>query len=263
MSADLEPRYGCAIEAANEAAQMARRYFARLPELKVSIKGPQDYITEADGAIERLIAGRLKKAFPSDAVLGEEGGGDTGDRMWVIDPIDGTANFSRGFGQYGITIAFVENARTEFGIVAEPEANALYTARRGGGAYRNGRPIRVSATHDPSRATVEVGYSMRRPIDDYLAMVGRLVAGGFAVCQVGSAALGLARVAEGVLDGYAEAHLYAWDVLAGELLVREAGGWSNGFRLPDGLKSGGPALASAPALAATLREMTGISPWGR
>lgn len=245
---ELPTRRRAAETVAREAGQLARSYLADLPALKVAFKGPQDVLTEADGAVERMIVEALRLDYPGDAFLGEEGGGTVGDRCWVIDPIDGTANFARGLPHWCVSIAFVVSGRVELGVIYDPNADLLYSAQRGAGARRNGAPIRVSATADMSRATVDVGYSRRTRVDDFGRIMTQLLDRGVNVTQCGSAALGLARVADGRLDGYAERHLYAWDALAGLLLVEEAGGCVNAFLTGDALTQGNLTVAATPAL---------------
>ncbi|MGQ0662680.1 MAG: inositol monophosphatase family protein [Pseudomonadota bacterium] len=241
---------------AREAGQLARGYQSDLAALKIELKGPQDFHTVADDAVERRIVSRLADAFPGDTVIGEEGGGALSDRVWVIDPIDGTANFAHGLAQFCVSVAFVENGRTEIGVIYEPVADCLYAACRGWGATRNGLPIRASDTADAGRAMLDVGYSRRRPVEEYCGLVLRLLRLGFDVTQLGSAALGLARVAEGRIDGFYESHLYPWDALAGLLLVHEAGGWTSEFPLD---RAGGhPVLGCASALRDVLGGMTGM-----
>lgn len=255
-SAQLAERLRAAGAAARAAGDLARSYLADPSRLDVTRKGPQDVATAADGAVERMIVTRLSSAFPGDAFLGEEGGGVPGDPCWVIDPIDGTANFARGLPHWCVSIAFVVDGRVELGVICDPCHDLLYTARRGGGARCNDRPIEVSATTDIRRATVDAGCSGRVEIDDFTGLVRRLLTAGANVTQGGSAALGLARVADGRLDGYAERHLYAWDALAGLLLVEEAGGRVNAFLTGAALTQGNKTIAATkalyPAIAAAL-----------
>jgi myo-inositol-1(or 4)-monophosphatase len=255
---EFEQRQRIAETVARDAGRLACGYLSDLAALAVRIKGPQNVVTEADGAVERAIVATLHAAFPGDTVLGEEGGGTPGDRCWVIDPIDGTANFARGLPHWCVSIAFVAAGRNEVGVICDPSGNFLYSARRGAGATRNGSPIRVSATADIARAIVDIGYSPRTPIDDFVRIVARLLERRANVTQCGSAALGLARVADGRLDGYAERHLYAWDALAGLLLVEEAGGCVNAFLERGALTAGNETVAATPALYAPIAGALGM-----
>lgn len=225
----------------------------------VAMKGPQDFLTETDGKVEDHIRAVLAGAFPDDGFLGEETGGRTdARRMWVVDPIDGTANFARGIPHFCISIAFVQDGRTEIGGIANPAIGEVYFARRGRGATRDGSPIRVARTQVFESASVEFGWSPRVPNQRYLDKVAGILALGANVRRAGSGALGLAYVADGRSDAYAELHINAWDCLAGLLLVEEAGGRSNRFLDGEGLTRGNPVLAAAPGVAAGLSDVTGI-----
>jgi histidinol-phosphatase len=227
----------------------------RAADLHVSKKADSTHVTDADQTVERALRERLATERPDDAFLGEETTADTGaeavsegHRQWVIDPIDGTANFARRLPHWCVSIAFVTAGRIELGVIYDPNGDLLYSARRGAGARRNGAVIRVSVTDDPARATVDIGYSRRAPSDDFARIMTRLLEQGVNVTLSGSAALGLARVADGRLDGYAERHLYSWDALAGLLLVEEAGGRVNQFLERDALTAGNETIAATPDL---------------
>lgn len=180
--------------------------------------------------------------------------------MWVVDPIDGTGNFARGIAGFAISIAFSLNGDTRIGVVFDPVAEELFVARRGHGAFCNGERMRVSTTATMGRAAVEAGYSRRTSSRDYLALMARLLDAGCECVQFGSAARGLAQVAAGRIDGYVEAHLFAWDVLAGLLLVEEAGGYADPFPLEGDGQKGLPVRACTRGLARQLQEaMNGAS----
>jgi myo-inositol-1(or 4)-monophosphatase len=249
---ELSARQRLAETVARDAGRLALALRANPRGLEITLKGPQDVVTAADGEVERSIVAALVAAFPGDTLLGEEGGGNAGDRCWVIDPIDGTANFARGLPHWCVAIAFVAAGRTEVGVIYDPNDDLLYSARRRMGARLNAVPIRVSATDDPAHASVDIGYSRRTGIDDFARIMRRLLKRGINVTQGGSEALGLARVADGRLDGYAERHLYAWDALAGLLLVEEAGGRVNAFLNGGGLTSGNETMAATPGLYAVI-----------
>jgi len=243
---------------ARDAGDLARRRFnARVPGT-YTLKGYQNFLTETDGEVERLIIQRLTAAFPGDTFIGEEGGGNASDRVWVIDPIDGTANFARGMPHWGVSIAFVENKRVAVGAIYAPMADELFAARRGGGATLNGAKMSVSAITDIDQAMTEIGYSPRLPTPDYLALLTRIMASGAGARSRGSAALGLAYVAAGRSDAYGELHCQAWDVLGGLIIVEEAGGWCNDFLAGDGLTAGNQVLACTPALKDALLKATGF-----
>lgn len=243
---------------ARSAAALALDGFTRQTGQGASMKGPQDYLTETDGAVEAHIRARIAETFPEDGFLGEETGGLPGARAWVVDPIDGTANFARNIPHFCVSIAFVANGQVQLGAIANPALDETYLARLGHGATRNDRPIRVSGTSDIAATSFELGWSKREPLARYIGALDALFRAGSNVRRASSGAMGLAYVADGRSDGYAELHMNAWDCLAGLLLVREAGGITGPFLALDGLAKGGPVLAATPAMAATLAEATGI-----
>lgn len=224
-----------------------------------SMKGPQDFLTETDGAVERHIRQTLNEAFPDDGFLGEETGGRPAESVWVVDPIDGTANFARRIPHYCIAIAFVSDGETQLGATYNPSLDELFFARRGRGARLNGQSIKVASTAGFDAASVEVGWSPRRANADYLRIVAAVLARGANVRRSGSGAMALAYVADGRLDGYAEQHMNPWDCLAGLLLVKEAGGRVGPFLSSGGLEDGAPVLAAAPGIAAGLSEAMGLA----
>lgn len=222
------------------------------------LKGPQDFLTETDGAVESHLRSEIAKAFPRDSFLGEETGGDPGGNVWVVDPIDGTANFARGIPHYCISVAFVSGNEIELGAIYNPSLDELHFARRGGGATLNGKPISVADTSGFDSACVELGWSLRVPNDAYLAALAAILDRGANVRRAASGALGLAYVADGRSDAYAELHMNSWDCLAGLLLVKEAGGKVGPFMREGALLDGGPVIAAAPGIARALSVTIGL-----
>jgi myo-inositol-1(or 4)-monophosphatase len=236
---------------AREAGEVARRRFNDRGSFTVAFKGPQDYLTEVDGEVERLIATKLHALFPEDGFIGEEGEGRIGREgapIWVVDPIDGTSNFARGAPHFCVSIAALAGRDIEIGVIYDPMVDEVFAARRGAGATVNGADLRVSAATDLRNAAIEVGWNARYGAERYLALIGRIVAAGSAVGRTGSGALGLAYVAAGRRDGYLETFMNAWDCLAGIALIREAGGYVSDFLANDGLRKGNSILACAPGL---------------
>lgn len=249
----VQQRLETACAVARDAGALALDAFRNRPaRLALAFKGPQDYLSQTDAEVERLIRSRLAAAFPDDAFIGEEAGGAAGEDVWVVDPIDGTANFIRGIPHFCVSIAFVRAGRPTIGVIYQPVTRDLYAARRGGGATLNGRPIEVSGLADIRQATVEAGWSTRRPDEAYTRLVARLLAAGCQVRRAGSGALGLAYVADGRMDAYCELHINAWDALAGLVLIEEAGGWVNDFLADGGLERGNYVLGCTPALTEVL-----------
>ncbi|MGH7107197.1 MAG: inositol monophosphatase family protein [Acetobacteraceae bacterium] len=260
---ETDARATALLAAIAEAGHEVGAFRAAPERLAVGLKGHQDFITAADGAVERLLRERLIGAFPADAFLGEETGGSSGERkrdqgLWVVDPIDGTANFARGLPHFCISVALVEGSGMLLGAILDPVLDELYFARSGRGATRNGHAITASPTANLAEAAIEIGWSTRVSDARYLECVARTLATGAAVRRGGSGALGLAYVADGRQDAYAELHINSWDCLAGLLIVREAGGRISPFLANGGLEHGAPILASAPGIATAMSDLTGI-----
>jgi myo-inositol-1(or 4)-monophosphatase len=254
---EMRLRVACAL--AREAGALARHHFHRRPEtLEIGFKGHQDYLSAVDSEVEQLIRKRFAVTFPEDSFYGEEGGGSFAGSVWVVDPIDGTANFVRGIPQFCISIAFVAQGRIEVGVIYDPMMDELFAASSGHGATLDGRPIWVSGVDDIRSSSVEAGWSTRLPLDRYVTLLARLTESGTGVRRGGSGALGLAYVAAGRIDGYCELHMNSWDALAGLILIREAGGWTNGFLAGSGLTEGSAILGCTPELKDVLVAVTGI-----
>lgn len=256
--AELDLRQYAVLGLVAEASRMALDYFNRRDSLGVTLKGAQDWLTVADGAVENFLRERLSVLFPGDAVIGEEGGGEASEAVWIIDPIDGTANFAHGDRNWCISIGFLRHGVPEIGIVSAPALGEIYLGRRGRGATLNGQPIAVSGAGDIGRACLELGWSTRVPVADYLAMMARSYAAGAAVKRSGSGALGICHVACGRTEAYAELHINAWDVAAGIVIAREAGAFLSDFFAGEGIAAGNPILCCTPGLADALSQITGI-----
>jgi myo-inositol-1(or 4)-monophosphatase len=227
-----------------------------------TLKGQQDYLTETDLAVEQFVRHKIAQRFPQDSVLGEEGGGRTDtERLWIVDPIDGTANFARNIAHFCVSLGVMVNGALEAGAIYDPMRDELFLAGRGQGAWLNGRRLQVSHISALPQSSAEIGWSSRKPLDGYLNLVSRTMQAGCAVRRAGSGALGLAYVSAGRIECYAEQHINAWDVAAGLLLVSEAGGRVNNFWATDGLHHGNAVLASNALLADRFSHLTGIA-WG-
>jgi myo-inositol-1(or 4)-monophosphatase len=249
---------GCLRERAEAAMAIARsvgndvaafRAEAAPEALGVENKGMQDFVTVADRRAESVIRKGLAERFPDDAFLGEEGGGTAGDKgTWIVDPIDGTTNFIRGFRHWGVSIAFVQNGEILVGVIYDAAQSAVFSAIRGSGAFKDGKPIRAAGTTDPARAIAILGHSRRTDFEDYLAISRQLYERGIDYRRMGAAAIGLVRVAEGVADLYYERHLSVWDVMAGALIAREAGAQVELPSISSLIEKGGSIIACAPGL---------------
>jgi myo-inositol-1(or 4)-monophosphatase len=253
---ELAARFAAAEGLAREAGALALALRSG-PEAAFGVesKSVLDYATEADRAVERLVIERLGARF-GDGVLGEEYGAqqESVDRLWVVDPVDGTFNFMHGMPVWCISLAFLLRGEIEIGIIYNPETDEMFAARRGRGAFLNGARLGVSAARHAA-PLIEIGHSNRRPVAQYLDLIGRIFAAGCEFRRFGSGALGLASVAAGRTDGYLELHINSWDVLAGMLLVREAGGWTNDFLAGEGLLRGNPIVACTPELSDKLTAL--------
>lgn len=249
-------RYELCCKLAREAGAIAHRTFGTS---ETKMKGRHDVVTEADREVERFIRAGLAKGFPDDVIVGEEeGGGGSGDLVWLIDPIDGTANYARGIPHYCVSIGLVQGTQPILGAIYDPSFDELYAAAPGKGAWLNDRPMRVSEVNRMDAATVECGWSTRRPSEEYLALVTRLFEAGAQVKRSGSGALGLAYVAAGRHEAYAEMHINAWDCAAGIAIVREAGGLANDFFAGEGMARGNPVVATNAALSDKLSSIIGV-----
>ncbi|MCG8709376.1 inositol monophosphatase [Brenneria sp. 4F2] len=258
---NLEQREAALKRIVLDAGETALRHFRARQPGAFSLKGHQDFLTEADTLVEQQIRQAIADAFPGDALLGEETGSQACDAscLWVVDPIDGTANFARGIEHFCVAIAFVSQGITELGAIYNPASQELYMARRGRYAQKNGQTLHVAKTDDVRNATVELGWSTRIPQRRYLDVMTAILSQGANVRRGSSGALALAWVAEGRTDGYAELHMNAWDCLAGLLMVREAGGRTGYIPTSiEGIFNGLPVLAAAPGVANALARAAGI-----
>jgi len=213
------------VEIAREAGALLSKYFER--RVSFELKGEHDLVTEADRASEQLVIERLSAHFPSHSIVAEEGGGHIGssEYCWYVDPLDGTTNFAHGFPMYNITMALEQSGELIAGVIFDPEHNEMFTAERGSGAYLNNRRIRVSKVNRLENTLVATGFpSKKRHENVNIHFYYQLAMLTHGVRRAGSAALDLAYVASGRLDGFWEFGLNPWDMAAGILLITEAGG---------------------------------------
>lgn len=258
---ELGLRHRFAQGVVREAGQVALDRYRRRESLTIERKGRQDFVSEADKACEAFVVGELLRAFPEDAVLGEEGGAQNsgGAATWIIDPIDGTSNFIAGIPVWCVSLGLVIGKKPVLGIIYNPVTEELYAAQSGEGAFLNGRRIKVSSARSLDEARMGLGFSYRRPVKDHVDAVRGCLEASCEYVRFGSGALGLAFAADGRLDGYYEAHINAWDVAAGLVLVTEAGGWCNDFFGPaDAFAKGNTILAATPALVEPLRRLLAV-----
>ena len=212
------------LDLAVEAAHAAGAILRDRPRLTVQHKGAVDLVTQVDLACEEAIREVLQRS--GIEILGEEGGGSRGLTRWIVDPLDGTTNFVHGFPSYCCSIALQVSGELQVGVIYDPVHDRLFTATAGGGAFCNGERLRVSDTPDLDHALVASGfaYDRRERAEAYLRFVKVFLEQAQGFRRAGAAAMDLAMLATGQLDGFWEFNLNAWDVAAGTLLVREAGG---------------------------------------
>ena len=228
----MHPTLNIAVRAARSAGNVIIRNLDRLDSLAVHSKDRNDFVTEVDQKAEQEIIYTLRKAFPSHGILAEESGLREGDDyQWIIDPLDGTTNFLHGFPQFAVSIALRHKGRLEQGVVYDPLRQELFTATRGAGAMLNDRRIRVAKRDSLEGALLGTGFPFKaqQHLDAYLDMFRALFPRTAGIRRPGSAALDLAYVAAGRLDGFWEIGLNIWDMAAGVLLIQEAGGLSSDF----------------------------------
>jgi myo-inositol-1(or 4)-monophosphatase len=240
-----------AVRAARAAGNVIVRYANRIDELTITSKDQHDFVSEVDREAEDQIIRILRKAYPDHAILAEESGATAGsndDYQWIIDPLDGTTNFLHGFPQFAVSIALKHKGRLYQGVVYDPIRQELFTASQGGGALLNDRRIRVSKQVGLSGALVGTGFPFRQPqhLEAYLNMFRAVHQDTAGIRRAGSAALDLAYVAAGRLDGFWEIGLSPWDMAAGVLLIREAGGLVGDFGGGDDFLETGNLVAAPP-----------------
>ena len=261
MSTALDSAHALAVarDAAVAAGEILLRFLGRLEGTRIDAKSSaRDLVTEADVSSERLLVERLRAAFPDHAIEAEEEVRDAeraGPR-WFLDPLDGTINFIHGIPAFAVSMGLYVDGEPEVAVVHAPRLGETFTARRGHGAHLNGTAIAVSETTSLGDAILGTGFPYRRNEleHDNLANFGRFFYDVRGLRRIGSAALDLAYVAAGRLDGFWELHLSPHDVAGGALLVREAGGVVTDARGGDDWLRGGRIVASGPVLHESIRE---------
>lgn len=191
-------------------------------------------VTEVDKGAEKLITDYIRKSFPTHSILAEESGLDSnsGDTIWVIDPLDGTTNFAHGLPIYSVSIGIMKNNEIIMGAIADVSRNVIYSAELGGGAHKAGKKIQVSQKSVLAESLLVTGfpYDFREHADSILSVFGSFVKKARGIRRLGSAAIDFCYIAQGAFDGYWEMHLNPWDICAGKLIVQEAGGMVTDYK---------------------------------
>ncbi|MBK7249680.1 MAG: inositol monophosphatase [Gammaproteobacteria bacterium] len=245
----MHPLLNIAVRAARRAGEVIVRSLVRLESLQVATKGRNDFVSEVDHAAEREIMTIIRRSHPDHAFLAEESGrtGES-DTLWIVDPLDGTTNFLHGFPVFAVSIACQIRGRLEHAVVYDPMRQELFTASRGSGAHLDNRRMRVSRQRTLEGALVATGFPYRantRYVDAYLGMLKTVMERAAGIRRPGAAALDLAYVAAGRVDGFWEIGLSPWDTAAGTLLITEAGG-RIGTLAGGEYRQGGNVVAGSP-----------------
>lgn len=255
----MHPLVNIAVKAARAAGNVITRSATRLDTLQIRAKGRHDFVSDVDRLAEQEIIRVIHRAYPDHAVIAEESGrSGQADTVWLVDPLDGTTNYLHGFPQYAVSIAVQIRNRTEHGVIYDPVRQELFTASRGAGAQLEGRRIRVTQLTGLEGALLGTGFPFRQPqrLDAYLRTFTALFPSASDVRRAGSAALDLAYVAAGRLDGFWELGLQPWDIAAGALLVQESGGLVGDFAGgSDYLKNGNVVAANPKVFKAILQTI--------
>jgi myo-inositol-1(or 4)-monophosphatase len=260
----MHPMLGIAVKAARRAGAIINRAARDVELLAVTRKRYNDFVTEVDKAAEQAIIDVLQRAYPDHAILAEESGAKAGSQgeseyTWIIDPLDGTTNFIHGFPQYAVSIALRHTDTITQAVVYDPTRNELFTATRGRGAYLDDRRIRVSKRAQLAESLIGTGFPFRdfETLDEYLGMFRALTARTAGLRRAGAAALDIAYVAAGRLDGFWEIGLSPWDMAAGALLVQESGGLVGDFRGEAGYLDSGRIICGNPKIFAQMLQLIG------
>ena len=255
----MHPLLNIGVRAARRAGDLIIRHINQLDAIKVDSKGRNDFVSEVDRMAEDDIIQTVQRSYPDHAFLAEESGarGDS-EYLWIIDPLDGTTNFLHGFPVFCVSIAVMYRGRLEHGVIYDPLRQELFTASRGAGATVDGRRIRVSDTRLLEKSLVGTGYPYKPGsewLDAYMGMLKDAMQATAGVRRPGAAALDLAYVAAGRLDGFWEIGLNLWDIAAGALMIQECGGIITDLDGRDGWQKSGNVVAGNPKIHEALLQL--------
>ncbi len=251
-----------AVKAARRAGSLINRASLDLDAVVVNTKRKNDFVTEVDKAAEATIIDTIRQVYPAHGILAEESGrsgAKDAEYVWIIDPLDGTTNFIHGFPQYSVSIALQHKGVLTQAVVYDPTKNELFTSSRGRGAFLNDRRIRVSGRTSLKESLIGTGFPFRTLdyFDEYMAMFRGVTRETAGIRRAGSAALDLAYVAAGRLDGFWEIGLSPWDVAAGALLILEAGGLITDFDTEPDYLNAGHVICGSPKVFTPLAQLIG------
>ncbi|GGI75731.1 inositol-1-monophosphatase [Shewanella gelidii] len=246
-----------AVRAARAAGQTIIRAFSELDRVEVSTKGVNDFVTNVDKEAEAAIIYQIRKSYPDHTIVGEENGenrGEDSDYMWIIDPLDGTNNFVNGIPHFAVSIALQYKGQTQVGVVYDPIRDELFSAIRGKGAKLNDFRVRVKSVNDMSGSIIATGFPFkaRQHSETYMKIFGEVFNQCADLRRAGSAALDLAYVAAGRMEGFFEIGLKPWDIAAGDLICREAGGTVTDFIGGHDYMKSGNIVAGSPKVTTKL-----------
>ena len=248
----MQPLLNIAIRAARTGGDTIVRKMNRLEELTIEEKAPNDFVSEVDRLAENKIVETLLKAYPDHGIIAEESGSAYEDRetVWIIDPLDGTNNFLHGYPHFAVSIACQHQGKLEHGVIYDPIQQEIFSASRGGGATLNNKRIRVSRARQLAGTLLATGFPFRQKhrMDDVLKVFLKFFDQVSDVRRTGSAALDMAYVAAGRVDGYWESGLQSWDLAAGMIILREAGGLCTDYNGEDRIFETGEVIAANPKL---------------
>jgi myo-inositol-1(or 4)-monophosphatase len=254
----MHPVLNVAVEAANAAANIMRRQMQHVEAIPFERKARHDYVSDVDRACEEEIVRQIRRYYPDHAFLGEEGGArGENEATWVIDPLDGTSNYMHGIPHFAVSIAQQVNGRTEHAVVYDVMRDELFTASRGKGAFLNQKRIRASTRASLDEAVLATAFPFRErgQLQAYARVFQAVFSRTEDFRRAGTASLDLAWVAAGRLDGYFEVAIKPWDVAAGALLVREAGGVVMDWHGRDDIEESGTVLAAPYKLMTPLSQI--------
>ncbi|MFL2553336.1 MAG: inositol monophosphatase family protein [Candidatus Rariloculaceae bacterium] len=248
-----------AVRAARRAGELMIRRLNQLEALEVTEKSRNEYVTEVDYQAEEAIIEVIQDHYPEHSILAEERGQQgSHEYQWIIDPLDGTTNFMHGFPVFSVSIAVAYKGQLEHGVVYDPLRQEIFSASRGQGAQLDGRKIRVSRRVNMQHSLIATGFPYSKNmehLEEYLAMLKSVITASSGIRRPGSAALDLCYLASGRVDGFWEIGLNIWDIAAGALLIKEAGGRISDFQGSDGYLQTGNVIAGTPKIYAALSKL--------